>query len=65
MTLYIIGLGLCDDSDITIKGLEKIKICESVYLENYTSQLLTTTDQLVEKINANGIDPLRLEKTCS
>ncbi|MAG15459.1 diphthine synthase [Candidatus Woesearchaeota archaeon] len=37
MTLYLIGTGLNDERDITIKGLETIKSCDEVYLENYTS----------------------------
>ena len=38
--LYLIGLGLGDEKDITVKGLEIIKQkCEKVYLENYTSIL--------------------------
>ncbi|ERN11949.1 probable diphthine methyl ester synthase [Amborella trichopoda] len=37
--LYIIGLGLGDDKDITLKGLEAVKKCERVYIEAYTSLL--------------------------
>lgn len=36
---YLIGLGLGDPKDITVKGLEIIKACERVYLESYTSIL--------------------------
>ncbi|XP_031633158.1 diphthine methyl ester synthase [Contarinia nasturtii] len=36
---YIIGLGLGDPKDVTVKGLEIIKSCERVYLESYTSIL--------------------------
>lgn len=36
---YIIGLGLGDPKDVTVKGLEIIKKCERVYLESYTSIL--------------------------
>lgn len=39
MTLYLIGIGLADEKDITLKGLEIIKQCDIVYLENYTSVL--------------------------
>jgi len=39
MTLYLIGLGLADEKDISVKGLEIIKRCDEVYLENYTSLL--------------------------
>lgn len=37
--LYIIGLGLGDEKDITIKGLEAIQKCDKVYMEAYTSLL--------------------------
>lgn len=37
MTFYFIGLGLSDEKDISIKGLEIIKRCDKIYLENYTS----------------------------
>lgn len=36
---FIIGLGLGDPKDVTVKGLEIIKKCERVYLESYTSIL--------------------------
>ncbi len=39
MTLSIIGIGLNDEKDITIKGLEFVKQSDVVYLENYTSVL--------------------------
>lgn len=39
MTLYLIGTGLNDEKDITLKGLEAVKKCDFVYLENYTSKL--------------------------
>ncbi|KAL5056885.1 hypothetical protein RYX36_028489 [Vicia faba] len=37
--LYIIGLGLGDEKDITLKGLEAIQKCDKVYMEAYTSLL--------------------------
>ena len=39
MALYLIGLGLNDEKDITVKGLEAIKKCKYIYLEYYTSIL--------------------------
>ncbi|KAI2622315.1 Diphthine synthase [Hypoxylon sp. NC1633] len=38
--LYLIGLGLSDETDITVKGLEVVKKASRVYLEAYTSILL-------------------------
>jgi diphthine synthase len=40
MVLYLIGLGLYDEQDVTLRGLNAIKQCERVYLEAYTSILL-------------------------
>lgn len=37
--LYIIGLGLGDERDITLKGLEAIQKSDKVYMEAYTSLL--------------------------
>ncbi|CAJ0827104.1 11203_t:CDS:2 [Entrophospora sp. SA101] len=45
---YIIGLGLSDETDITIKGLEAIKSCERIYLEAYTSVLMVSKEKLEE-----------------
>ena len=39
MVLYFIGLGLGDETDITLKGLNTIKRSFKVYLESYTSIL--------------------------
>ena len=39
MVLFIIGLGLGDEKDITVRGLEAVKSCERLYLEFYTSIL--------------------------
>jgi len=39
MTLNIIGIGLGDEKDISLKGLELVKQSDIVYLENYTSKL--------------------------
>ncbi|KAF3446766.1 hypothetical protein FNV43_RR11946 [Rhamnella rubrinervis] len=37
--LYVVGLGLGDERDITLRGLEAVKRCEKVYIEAYTSLL--------------------------
>lgn len=56
MTLYLIGLGLWDETDISLKGLELVKKCDLVYLENYTSVMLGTTQEKLEKLfNKNVI----------
>jgi len=40
MVLYLIGLGLYDERDVTLRGLAAIRGCARVYLEAYTSILL-------------------------
>ena len=45
--LYIIGLGLYDELDITLRGLEAVKRCKRVFLEAYTSILLVDREKLV------------------
>ena len=44
--LYLIGLGLGDEKDVTVKGAEAIAACSKVFLEAYTSVL--------------GVDPVKL-----
>ncbi|XP_054747441.1 diphthine methyl ester synthase [Anastrepha obliqua] len=43
---YLIGLGLGDPTDITVKGLEIVKACARVYLEIYTSILGCPQEEL-------------------
>jgi diphthine synthase len=45
--LYLVGLGLADEKDITVKGLEIVKKAERVYLESYTAVLLVDKEVLV------------------
>lgn len=44
---YVIGLGLGDCKDITVKGLEIIRKCDQIYLESYTSILSCPAEELV------------------
>ncbi len=55
MTLYFIGLGLGDEKDITLKGLETIKKCNKLYLEEYTSKLVRSTRKDLEKFYGKRI----------
>ncbi|EIW54052.1 Diphthine synthase [Trametes versicolor FP-101664 SS1] len=43
---YIVGLGLCDEKDITVRGLEAVKGSTRVYLEAYTSILMVQKERL-------------------
>ncbi len=46
MTLYMIGLGLYDMSDITLRGLEAVRNSDVIYLEHYTAILHTSKEEL-------------------
>ena len=39
MVFHLIGIGLADEEDITLKGLRAVKKCSAVYIEAYTSIL--------------------------
>ena len=42
----MIGLGLSDEKDISVKGLEAVKRSQKVYLEHYTAILMCDKDKL-------------------
>ncbi|KAF8421435.1 putative diphthine synthase [Tirmania nivea] len=44
--LYLIGLGLNNEKDITVNGLEVVRRAERVYLEAYTAILMVGKDRL-------------------
>lgn len=48
--LYIIGLGLADEKDVSVKGLEIVRKVDRVYLEAYTAVLLVDQNKLVRQI---------------
>ena len=48
MTLYLIGLELNNEKDITVNGLETVKKCKKIYLEGYTSLLQISKEKLEE-----------------
>jgi diphthine synthase len=48
--LYLIGLGLHDEKDITLKGVEVAKACDKVYAELYTSPWQGSLDTLSKEV---------------
>lgn len=48
MVLFMIGLGLGDEKDITVKGLEAVKSCKRVFLEHYTAIIGVSVERLAE-----------------
>ncbi len=52
--LYLIGIGLNNEKDISLNGLETVKKSDVVYLENYTSKLSCSVKDL-EKLYGKKI----------
>ncbi|MES2154105.1 MAG: diphthine synthase [bacterium] len=48
MSLHLVGLGLHDAKDITVKGLERVKAADEVYAEFYTAILAGTSHVALE-----------------
>ncbi|WP_292484801.1 diphthine synthase [Methanohalobium sp.] len=59
--LNFIGLGLYDEKDISVKGLETIKNADKVYLEFYTSHLFGTDIKKMEQFYGKKIHVLKRE----
>ncbi|MFH1641322.1 MAG: diphthine synthase [Nanoarchaeota archaeon] len=55
MTLYLIGIGLTDEKDITVNGLEAVRKCNLIYLENYTSKLINAKLEDLEEFYGKKI----------
>jgi diphthine synthase len=53
--LHLIGLGLSDEKDISLKGLEAVKKCDKLYLESYTSKLACSVQDL-EKLYGKKVE---------
>jgi diphthine synthase len=50
MVLFVVGLGLGDEKDITVRGLEAVKSSKKVFLEAYTSILMVDDKKLVRGV---------------
>jgi len=61
MALYFIGLGLYDEKDMTLKGLEIARKCDVVFAEFYTSLLAGTTVERIRKLIGKPIKLLKRE----
>ncbi|NJE85167.1 diphthine synthase [Thermococcus sp. CX2] len=62
MAIYFIGLGLYDEKDITLKGLEMARKCDLVFAEFYTSLLAGTTLDKIEELIGKPIRRLSREE---
>jgi diphthine synthase len=60
--LTFIGLGLSDERDISVKGLEVIRKADVVYLETHTSRLTGTTLPAMERFYGRPVIPVTREE---
>lgn len=60
--LTFIGLGLSDEKDISVKGLEAARSADIVYLETHTSRLTGTTRAAMERFYGRPVIPVTREE---
>ena len=62
-SLTFVGLGLYDENDVSLKGLEEVKKCDKVFAEFYTAKLVGTDISKLEKRFGKKIKVLNREET--
>ena len=55
---YLVGLGLFDEKDISLKGLECLKNVDKVYAEFFTSRLFGSSFESIEELIGKKIEVL-------
>jgi diphthine synthase len=61
--LVFVGLGLYDETDISLKGIQEIKQCDEVFAEFYTTKLGQFDQKSFEKFIGKKIEVLSREET--
>ncbi|WP_369424975.1 diphthine synthase [Methanothrix sp.] len=56
--LFFVGLGLYDERDISVKGLDTVRSADVVYAEFYTSKLMGTSIERLERLYGREIEIL-------
>ena len=59
--LIFIGLGLYDERDISVKGLEAARGCDSLFAEFYTAKLTGTSIEILQKTIGKEVTVLNRE----
>ncbi len=55
---YLVGLGLFDEKDISLKGLECLRNVDKIYAEFFTSRLFGSSFEAIEKLIGKEIEVL-------
>jgi len=61
-TLALIGLGISDEKDISLRGLETLKACDVVFAESYTNLMAEGTLDRLGKLSGKKITLLSREQ---
>jgi diphthine synthase len=61
--LTFVGLGLYDEKDISLKGLDEIKNCDKIYAEFYTAKLVGTDIKKIERTIGKPVEVLSRDET--
>ncbi|KUK05307.1 MAG: Diphthine synthase [Archaeoglobus fulgidus] len=59
--LTFVGLGLWDVKDISVKGLEAVREADEVYVEFYTSKLLSSIEEMEEFFGKRVVELERID----
>jgi diphthine synthase len=60
--LTFIGLGLFDEKDLSVKGLEAVRTADIVYIETHTSRLTGTSLAAMERFYGRPVIPVTREE---
>ena len=55
---YLVGLGLFDEKDISLKGLECLRNVDKIYAEFFTSRLFGSSFDAIEELIGQKIEVL-------
>jgi len=61
-TLYLIGLGLCDEKDLPLRSVEVLRNCDKIFLEDYTNLIREGTKERLEKMLEKPVIRLNREE---
>lgn len=60
-TLYLVGLGLCDELDLPLRSIERLKNCKDVFMEEYTNLIREGTRERISRLIGKEVRPLLRE----
>ncbi len=56
--LYLVGMGLCDEKDLSVRAVETLKRCDKVYIELYTNPVSHDLVERLERLIGRDVEVL-------